>query len=183
MIVMKKYLLIIICIAFFGKTSLAQFYTGIEAKVAYPIGYFNSQVEFGYGPVFNLGYLANNKLDFSICYELQFFNTQQPNFRITSESFSFKYKINLDKCIPYLGLRTGIFHSKTEIPAIVIGQNIETVERKENAFGFAPTIGVIIDTRFSKKVNIDISTSYSVLYFNSKYTYLSMSAGIIYIFK
>lgn len=179
---MKKHLLIIICIAFIGKTSFAQFYTGIEAKVAYPIGYLNSQVEFGYGPVFNIGYLSNNKLDFSICYELQFFNTQQPNFRITSESFSFKYKINLDKYIPYLGLRTGIYHSKTEIPSIIIGQNIETAERKENAFGFTPTIGVIIDAKFSEKLEIDISTSYSVLYFNSKYSYLSMSAGIIYFF-
>jgi|SRR5690606_21785530 len=182
MIVMRKHLLIIIFIGFVSKTSLAQFYTGIEAKAVYPIGYFNSQVEFGYGSVFNLGYLANNKLDFSICYELLFFNTQQPNFRITSESFSFKYKINLDQCVPYLGLITGIYHSKIEIPAIVIGQNIVTTERKENAFGFAPTIGVLIDTRFSERIMIDISTSYSLLYFNSKYSYLTMSAGMIFIF-
>ena len=94
---MKKQIFLLLAFLLIGKISFSQLCVGVDATFAYPVGFFNSQVEYGYGPKFNFGYSLNNKLDVSFGYELLFFNTLQPNFKIKSESLSFKYKFNLEE--------------------------------------------------------------------------------------
>jgi opacity protein-like surface antigen len=179
---MKKQIVFLLFILFFGKISVAQFYVGADATVVYPFGHLKSQVDFGYGPKFNLGYSLNDKLDFSFSYEILNFKTMQPHFKIMSETLSAKYKFSAKKYKPYLGVKTGIYHSKVEVPSFFNGQTIETSDKKKNAFGFAPMAGVLINTGNSDNWKLDISTAYSILNLKRKYEYLSLNFGVMYSF-
>jgi len=179
---MKKQIVFLLFILFIAKISFAQFYVGADASVAYPIGHLKSQVDFGYGPKFNLGYSLNEKLDFSFNYAFLNFKTMQPDFKIMSETLSAKYKFSAKKYNPYLGVKTGIYHSKVEVPSFFNGQTMETSDKKENAFGFAPMAGMLINTGNSDNWKLDISTAYSFLNFKNKYEYLSLSFGVLYLF-
>ena len=105
---MKKQIVFLLFILFLGKVSFAQLYVGADATFAYPLGHLNSQVDFGYGPKFNLGYSLNEKLDFSFSYEFLNFKTMQPGFKVVSETLSAKYKFSAKKYIPYLGVQFNI---------------------------------------------------------------------------
>lgn len=177
---MKKQIVFLLFILVFGKTSFAQFYIGAEATGAYPIGHLNSQVDFGYGPKLNFGYSLSEKLDIFVGFELLNFKTMQPDFKIMSETLSAKYKFNTKKYTPYVGIKTGIYHSRVKVPFIVSGQNMETTTRKENALGFAPIAGVLINNKKTERLGFDISASYSTLNFKNSYHYLSLSIGVVY---
>src|SRR5660397_213809 len=107
---MKKQIVFLLFILFLGKISFAQLYVGADATFAYPLGHLKSQVDFGYGPKFNLGYSFNNNIDIAFNYEFLHFKTMQPDFKIMSETLSAKYKFSAKKYTPYLGVKTGIYH-------------------------------------------------------------------------
>ncbi|MFW6272960.1 MAG: outer membrane beta-barrel protein [bacterium] len=177
---MKTQIALLFFILFLGKFSFAQFYFGADVTGAYPLGHLKSQVDFGYGPRLNVGYSLNEKLDISFSYELLNFKTMQPDFKIMSETLSAKYKFNMKKYNPYLGVRAGIYHSKVKVPSFFNGQTIETSQKKENAFGIAPIAGLIINTGNPEKLKFNISASYSTLKFKNNYQYLSLSFGVLY---
>jgi hypothetical protein len=99
-----------------------------------------------------------------------------------SETFSAKYKFKEKKYNPYLGLKAGIYHSKVEIPSFINEQSMGTLKKKESAFGIAPMVGLIINTDFSKNIKFDISTAYSILFFENNYQNLGIRFGVIYVF-
>lgn len=179
---MKKQIVFLLFILFIAKISFAQFYVGADASAAYPIGHLKSQVDFGYGPKLNIGYSLNKKLDFSFNYEFLNYKTMQPDFKIMSETISAKYRFSANKYTPYMGMKTGIYHSKVEVPSFLTRQTMQTSDNKENAFGFAPMAGILIDTGKSDNWKLDVSTAYTFLNFNNKYEYLSLSFGVLYLF-
>lgn len=179
---MKKQIVFLLFILFFGKISVAQFYVGADATVVYPFGHLKSQVDFGYGPKFNLGYSLNEKLDLSFSYEFLDFKTMQLDFRMMSETLNFKYKFEMENYIPYVGVKTGLYHSNLAVPGIIIGQSFQNNEKIENAFGIAPMTGVLVNLGNSNNWKLDISTAYSILNFKNKYEYLSLNFGVMYSF-
>ena len=180
---MKNRILLLLLFLLIGKFSFAQVYISADAAFVYPFGSMKSQVDYGYGTSFNLGYVQNNKLDFSFSYELLNFVTLQPGFKIRSETLSFKYRFATQKKYnPYVGIKSGIFHSKIEVPAFVTEQIFEVAEKKDMAFGFAPTFGITVNSGFSDNLKFDFSTAYNILFFNSNYKYLNLKIGLCYYF-
>ncbi|WP_346855776.1 hypothetical protein [uncultured Draconibacterium sp.] len=176
---MKKTLTIAVLL-FLGKLTVAQFYVDAEATTVIPVGNFNSQVNYGIGPKFNLGYSLNRNMDVSVGYEFLFFETMQFNFKIMSETAAFKHKFGAGNFNPYLGVKAGIYHSKTEIPSFFKEQYTGTTSKKENAFGFAPIAGILYNPKWSENLKFDISGSYSIVDFKNKSEFLSLNIGVLY---
>jgi len=170
----RKIILLAFCLAIFSKSLFAQFFTGAGATAVYPLDYFKSQVDFGYGPYLNIGYCIANHIDVALACDYQFYNTMIPDFKLISESVMVKYKVHLGKYAPYLGLKTGIYQSRIK------PQKNKTI--RNNAFGLAPLLGVQIDAGISNKLKFDISTSYSMLFFRKKYEYMALNMGMVYFF-
>lgn len=159
----------------------AQFFAAADASVLFPLGHFKSQVDLGYGPEFKLGYELNNNIAVALGYELLYFKTMQPDYKMNSVGISFCYKFVLEKYKPYLGIKTGFYQTVTKSP-INIPAGVGLTEKKQSAFGFAPATGVIFDTGFFENVKFDISISYSTVYFENHSEYLSLHAGLCYFF-
>ncbi len=179
---MKIFLVLVVAV-FIYQFSNAQFYAGAEGTLLLPFNNLASEVDYGYGPSANLGYSFKKKIDASLEYQLLFFGPLRPNYHISSESLVLKYGIaNLKKYIPYVGFRTGIFHSSAEVPFQVVGNTVEFRKKKENAFGTAPLLGVLADSGWDEKLKIDVSGSFSKIWFKRNYEFLSFQVGLKYYF-
>lgn len=179
---MKRLLGLVIAL-FIYQFSDAQFYAGADGALVLPFKNLASEIDYGYGPSVNFGYSFKKSFDASLNYQVLFFGPLRPNFHISSESLVLKYKIvNLKKCVPYFGFRTGIFHSSAEVPYLVTGNAVEFRKKKENAFGMAPVLGLLVDSGWNEKLKIDVSGSFSKIWFKRNYKYLNFQVGLKYYF-
>jgi hypothetical protein len=170
----RKIILLAFCLAIFSNSLFAQLFSEAGVTTVFPLDYFKSQVDFGFGPHLNIGYCINNNIDVALACDYQSYSTMIPDFKIISGSIIIKYKVPVGKYAPYLGLKPGVYQSKLK--------PFENETISNNAFGFAPLLGVKIDTGISNKLKFDISTSYSLLFFKSKYEYMGLDIGMVYLF-
>lgn len=170
----RKIIVLTFCLAIFCNSSFAQLFSKVGITTVYPLDYFKSQVDFGYGPHLNIGYCTANNIDIALACDYLFYQTMIPDMKIISASMIVRYKVHVGKYAPYLGLKPGIYQSKfTPLENLVI---------RNNAFGLTPLLGMQIDTGISNKLKFDISTSYSMLFFKNKYEYMALDLGMIYFF-
>ncbi|NQU86127.1 MAG: hypothetical protein HQ541_10245 [Mariniphaga sp.] len=171
---MKKLILLFVITFASSQMSNAQIYVGIEGSILYPFATLANEVDAGYGPSLSLGYIIKNKVVVSAGYELLFFSTLQQEFRLQSGYVSFKYLIINKKINPYLGFQVGNYqYSKYLTP---------TLNAKENAFGIRPMAGIKTNSGLTDKLKIDISTSFSKIFFKNNYKFLSLKIGLHYYF-
>ncbi len=178
---MKK-LTLILSILFCCSFAKAQFFTCLDGAFVYPVGKFSSQVDYGYGPALSVGYTFNKKFDVSGSYEKLFFSTIQPEYSIKSESVTLKYRFINKKIIPFLGVRTGLYHSERHYPSLAPEFSHISLVKYENAFGISPIAGILFDSGIIEKLKFTISASYSIVNFTESYEYAAMNIGLRYNF-
>lgn len=62
----RKIILLAFCLAIFSYSSFAQFFSGVGVTTVFPLDYFKSQVDFGFGSHLNIGYCINNSIDVAL---------------------------------------------------------------------------------------------------------------------
>lgn len=175
---MKRNFLIVFLFIFVAHFSYGQVYTGISLSGEYPLGYFNSQVEYGVGLVLRTGYLSDN-LDLSIEYNSSKYITVQPKFNIGSGVATLCYTFQNPKSYSFLGVKNGVFRIKSEYPYLIIGNSVETATKNEVVYGLAPTAGFALPAGL-KNLDFRIAFSYYTLFCQEKYTFLEITFGVNY---
>ncbi len=171
---MKK-LSILISILFCGLFAKAQLNFGIDAIGALPNAQLNNEVDYGLGGNIYLGFTIKEKIDLSANYGLISFFSMHDTYNISSATFKIKYLLLTELFKPYIGFEAGKYYKK-EIPG-------PGFILKDNGIGYAPSVGILFDSKLTSKLFIDVSASYVRMNMKHKYEVLLVKVGLNYKFR
>ena len=170
---MKK---VIVLFAFLSSIfyAQAQFSTGINGEVLFPLSNMSNRADFGFGPSVSAGYTFKKKIRISLGYEYLMFKTLIPDYTQKSGYLSLSYNFFEKGLIPYAGLKAGLFQSS---------QMAYNIELSDNYFGLTPNIGILFESGIISNLKIDANFSFTNAFNESEFKYLKFGIGVYYFFK
>lgn len=152
----------------------AQINTSIITKIAFPANSY-TDVDYGAGLNFAIGYSLNRNFDFNAGAENLWFSSIIGYYKISSLKANIKYFV-LQKVIkPYIGFGSGYFLKNIEGP---FNTNI-----KETGIGFIPSVGVLFETKILKGLFVNTNFSYYKIYTEHQVSLISFDFGLVYYFS
>ncbi len=150
---------VVLLITGFTSKASAQFSIGANAGVAMPVGSFEQKYNMGFGGYATVAYALNTNMSIGLNAGFYAFKGtdfpagSKPSTRILPVFLDFKYYLNTEGFMPYVGTGIGlysVFTSSTtpDIPANIVGgltiaPAIPSFERLDSygKFGISPTVG------------------------------------------
>ncbi len=186
---MKKIIILALIISIALSVN-AQIYSGAYLNN----NYINTQMVksgYGLGYKFMLGYKVNKKIkaDINIAsdlYTIEYISGDY--YKMNSFYANFTYNITSKRRVkPYIGLGTGLFQKKTNLPYFDFSKpmsvNYANLNENEKSFGFLSTIGFELKHPDIKNLNWDIGISYYSI-FTEYYTgNTQLKIGLLYYFN
>jgi len=192
---MKKLMtiaLLIVLIAGFTSGVQAQISVGVNAGVAMPVGSFGQANNMGFGGSGMAAYSLNDNI--SIGFNMGFYAFKgidfpagsEPSTRIVPLFADFKYFLNTESFMPYVGTGLGLYlvssnYTTLAVPAKTAGGVVlepatpkEEHSTSEKKFGVSPTIGFLL----GDELKFSASVTYHITF--SDYSYIGINFGIIY---
>lgn len=189
----KTIVLVVFVILVFTTTAKAQINVGVNAGVAMPMGSFGQVENMGFGGYATAAYSVNSKI--SLGFNLGFYAFKgtdypagsKPSARIIPIFADFKYFLNTEGFMPYVGTGMGVYmtYSSVTTPAsdaVTVGGVIKepaklSIEHLTNSkkFGVSPTVGFWLGDDFK----YGASVTYHIIF--SDYSYIGINVGIIYL--
>jgi hypothetical protein len=191
---LRTIVLVVLLVAGFSSIANAQFSVGANAGVAMPVGSFEQKFNMGFGGYADVAYSLNEHM--SIGFNIGFYSFKgtdypagsNPSTRILPVFADYKYYLDTEGFMPYVGMGLGmyvVYSSITtpEIPANVVGgvtlaPAIPKYEHLDNykKFGISPTVGFWI----GDELKYGASVTYHITFFDA--SNIGINIGILYPF-
>ena len=168
---MKKIICIFafLCIQYIG---YSQFNVGANGILHFPISDFKQESNLILGGAVSVGYTFNQRLDLSLVYSLYNYSSSL-DFGLNSKTVEAKFFFFNGDTRPYIGCGVGSFRKSMTLSLLP--------KYIENAWGYEPKVGILLDSKTFKNLFIDASASF--LYAKTKFNApkaLNLAVGLKY---